>query len=201
MLAGIGYWGYRNEWKIPGLSRAEGNSAAGNAGEEDAKPGPKVVPPEKPDKDCPLDQSRIEFPSAAAVREAGIEVATVNERPMRDTLSAPAEVDYDPTRVARLSSAVPGRIWRVEVEVGQRVRKGDVLALVESAEVGKSKADYLQALTQVDLKSKTVQNLRGAAGTVPSRQIVEAEADLRDARIRRFNAEQALDQSGTAHQW
>ena len=190
-LAAIGYWGYRTEWRIPGFS-ATGEKETDGLAEPADTAGLRVLAPESVNDDCPLDQTRLQFPSAEAVRRAGIRVAPTEEKPLTEALSAPAEVDYDPTRVARLASPVPGRVWRVETEVGQRVRKGDVLALVDAVDVGKTKADFLEALTQLDLKAKTAARLREAAGAVAGRQVLEAEAALRDARIRLFNAEQAL---------
>lgn len=191
VLAGIGYWGYRTEWRIAGFSASRENEAGGPA-EHAAQVGARVVAPESINEDCPLDRTRLEFPSAEAVNSAGIRVAPIEHKSLSETLSAPAEVDYDPTRVARLASPVPGRVWQVETEVGQRVRKGDVLALIDAADVGTAKAGFLEALTQLDLKAKTAARLREAAGAVAGRQVLEAEAALRDARIRLFNSEQAL---------
>ncbi|MBY0524438.1 MAG: efflux RND transporter periplasmic adaptor subunit [Gemmataceae bacterium] len=196
VLAGVAYWGYRSEWKIPGLSGSRSNGSGGEAkggGEHEAGDrGARIVPPESPAKDCPLDRTRIEFPSADALGRAGLQVATVREQPMTATVGAPGEIDYDPTLVARLSSPVTGRVWRVEKEVGERVRKGDVLALLDAARVGDLKAEFLQALTQLNLRTTTLENLKAAGGAVPARQVREAEASLRDGRVRLFNAEQAL---------
>lgn len=195
VLVVIGFVGYRTEWKLSGFSALWGSGrGADEAGgsEDQAAAAVQVVSPKSPDKSCPLNQTRIEFPSAEAIREAGLHVATAVRQPLTATVTVPGEVDYDPNRVARLSSPVPGRVWRVDAEVGDRVRKGDVLALVDSADVGKAKADFLQALTQLDLQIKTLDRLRAAGGAVAGSKILEAQASVRDARIRLFNTEQAL---------
>lgn len=193
VLAGIGYWGYLTEWKLPGFS--SGGQQVGEepeAKQEDKRTSAQVIRPASVDKSCPLDRTRIAFTSAEAVRAAGIEYGAAEQEPVRETISVPAEVNYDPTRVTRLSSPVSGRLWRVEGEVGQRVDKGAVLGLVDSADVGKAKANFLEALTQVGLNATTASRLREAGGAVAGRQVREAEAALRDARIRLFNAEQSL---------
>jgi len=142
---------------------------------------------------CKLHQRRIQFVSREAVDKAGFEVEEVGEEPVEETISANGEVTYDQTRVARVTTPVAGRVWRVEKLVGQSVKKGDVLALVDTFEVGKAKAEFLQALAQVDLKAKTVERLRPLAGTaVAGKDIPEAEAALREAQIRLATAEQAL---------
>jgi cobalt-zinc-cadmium efflux system membrane fusion protein len=142
---------------------------------------------------CKLQQRRIQFVSKEAVEKAGFEVEEVGEEPIEETVSANGEVTYDQTRVARVTTPVSGRVWRVEKVVGQSVRKGEVLALVDAFEVGKAKAEFLQALAQVDLKAKTLDRLRPLAGTaVAGKDIPEAEAALREAQIRLASAEQAL---------
>jgi cobalt-zinc-cadmium efflux system membrane fusion protein len=112
------------------------------------------------------------------------------------SVAGTGEVVYDPTRVARLSSRVPGTVWRVERQVGDSVRQGDLMALVDAAEVGKARTDFLQAFAQFDLKSRTVENLRRASSAVPLRSLQEAETALREARIRLLAAQQTLANLG-----
>jgi cobalt-zinc-cadmium efflux system membrane fusion protein len=138
---------------------------------------------------------RIQFSSYEAIEKAGVDIKPAEESvlPMVEAIAANGEVTYDPRRVASLSSPVPGRVWRVEQELGQPVRPGEVLALVEAAEVGKAKAEFLQALAHVDLRGKTLERLRPLAGTaVAGKEIPEAEAALREAQIRLVSAQQAL---------
>jgi cobalt-zinc-cadmium efflux system membrane fusion protein len=142
---------------------------------------------------CKLHQRRIQFESKEAVDKAGIEVAPVWASPMEEAIAANGEINYDQTRVASLSALVSGRVWRVEKEIGQWVRKDEVLALIDAAEVGKAKAEFLQALAQVDLRGKTLERLRPLAGTsVAGKDIPEAESALREAQIRLVSAQQAL---------
>lgn len=142
---------------------------------------------------CKLHQRRIQLVSKEAAEKAGIEVAPAWEAPMEEAVTANGEVNYDQTRMASLSSLLPGRVWRVDKEIGQQVHKDEVLALVDAAEVGKAKTEFLQALAQVDLRTKTVERLRPLAGTsVAGKEIPEAEAALREAQIRLVSSQQAL---------
>jgi cobalt-zinc-cadmium efflux system membrane fusion protein len=143
---------------------------------------------------CKLHERRIQFASAATAEKAGVDVDVVGEAPMEDLVAANGEVSYDQTRVARLSSRVPGTVWRVDRQVGDPVREDEVLALVDAAEVGKAKAEFLQAYAQLELRRKTYDSLGQAAasGAVPERQLREAETALSEARIRLRGAQQAL---------
>src|SRR5439155_16166333 len=92
---------------------------------------------------CKLHLRRIQFASKEALEKAGIDVEPVWEAPMVEFIAANGEVTYDQTRVARLSARVPGTVWRVTKQLGERVHQGDLLALVDAVEVGRAKAEFL----------------------------------------------------------
>jgi cobalt-zinc-cadmium efflux system membrane fusion protein len=141
---------------------------------------------------CKLYQRRIQFASKGAVEKAGIDVTTVWEAPILESLTANAEITYDLTRVARLSSRAPGSVWWVAKHVGEQVHTGELLALVDSTEVGKAKAEFLQAAVQLDLRTKTLDSIQGASGAMSDRAFREADAAAREAEIRLTTAEQTL---------
>src|SRR5262249_61943443 len=95
---------------------------------------------------CSLHMKRIQFASAESVEKAGVDIAIVAEAPILEAISANGELGYDQTRMAHFASRVPGTVWRVEKQVGDRVAKGDVLALIDAAEVGRLKRGLLQGV-------------------------------------------------------
>lgn len=147
---------------------------------------------------CKLHARRIQFASAAAAEKAGVDVDEVGEAPMEEFVAANGEVGYDQARVARLSSRLPGTVWRVDKQVGDPVRQGEVVALVDAAEVGKAKAEFLQAVAQLELRRLASEGLNKAAasGAVPERQVREGQTAVREAEIRVRGAEQALANLG-----
>jgi cobalt-zinc-cadmium efflux system membrane fusion protein len=148
---------------------------------------------------CKLYRSRIQFTSAAAVEKAGVDIAVVVERPIVEAIPANGEVTYDQTRMAHLSSRVAGSVWRVEKQVGDRVAKGELLALVDAAEVGKAKAELLQSIAQLRLKEAAYEQARPLGnGAIPLKQIRELDAAVQEARIRLQSAQQALVNLGLA---
>jgi cobalt-zinc-cadmium efflux system membrane fusion protein len=143
---------------------------------------------------CELHARRIQFASDEAVRRAGIEVIAAWQQPVSEAVTAPGEVVYDPTHVASLSAPVAGKVWRVFGAIGRPVQKGQVLALVDAAEVGKAKGELLQAVALLDLRSRAMERLRsleqqGAASTA---SVVQTEAQVAEAQIRLVAAQQAL---------
>ncbi len=147
---------------------------------------------------CKLHPRRIQVASQAALDKAGIDPYPVEEGPVEEAVPANGEITYDPNRVAQLGAPVSGRIARVTAEVGQEVKAGAILALVDAAEVGKAKAEFLQALALVGLKGKTLEAMRPAygRGAIPESRYRETEAALREAEIRLVAAQQALGNLG-----
>jgi membrane fusion protein, heavy metal efflux system len=143
---------------------------------------------------CELHPRRIQLASAAAVAKAGLEMVPVTRGPVVEFITAHGEITYDQTRIANLSSPLSGRVWRVEKDLGQPVKKGDVLALVDAVEVGRAKGEFLQALAQREAKKKALERLEGLfrQGAIPEAKYREGETDARVAEIRFVSAQQAL---------
>lgn len=146
---------------------------------------------------CKLYKRRIQLASDEVAARLGIEVRPVATAPVAEGVTAPGETGYDPTRVVRVSARAAGTVWRVERQVGDAVRAGEVLALVDAAEVGRAKAEFLQALTQAELRAQTLAGLREReGGSVPPQSVREAEAAADEARVRLALAEQTLANLG-----
>jgi len=145
---------------------------------------------------CKTHQRRLQFATKESVDKAGIDVVPVWESPMVESIAANGEITYDQTRVTRHSSRVPGTVWWVGKSVGDPVKRGEVLALIDAAEVGKAKSDYLQALALLDQKGKVLEAaenlIREGVYRKGALQQVEAQAAVREAEIRLVSAEQAL---------
>jgi cobalt-zinc-cadmium efflux system membrane fusion protein len=142
---------------------------------------------------CTLHQRRIQFASTEAVSKVGVDIALAQERPVVEAVVANGEITYDETRMARLSSRVAGTVWRVERQVGDDVQQGDVLALIDSAEVGRAKNEFLQAIAQLRLQKTNVARLKPLGrGVVAGSRVLEVEASYEEAHIRLQGAQQAL---------
>ena len=150
--------------------------------------------PGKDPKTCQTHAMRVQFASADAVRKAGVRLAQVVERPMSASLTANAEVGYNRNRLAQVSSPVSGKVWRVDREIGQPVKQGEVIALIDSADVGRAKANLLKAIAEHELKVQTLKRLRTSSesGFRTEAELREAEAAMKAASIEVFNTQQAL---------
>lgn len=230
LLAGLGVWGARGDWKMPdGLRFWAKDTAAPRESSEDSIKVVSETGATQSGESGSLAPRRIEFAEADAVEKAGIRLAPVEVRPpaplpaldastaallgsgstgallaaasltpdrvpLAQYVTAQGAVDFEPSRYARLTSRASGSVWRVEKEIGDSFHAGEILAIIDSAEVGKAKADLLLSLTQVRMRTALVQRLKSAsgAGAVADQRLIDAENSLREARIRLFNDHQAL---------
>jgi cobalt-zinc-cadmium efflux system membrane fusion protein len=104
----------------------------------------------------------------AAIKNAGIEIAPATQRVLVETVKAPARVALNSEAMAHVGSAVGGRANEIKVRVGDAVKKGDVLILVESAELGEAQSDYLQKQTAVSVAESALEPARDAADRAQS---------------------------------
>lgn len=190
ILAGLFLWGHHFNWQIPGLD----DDTKGKHGQTPANRLTEVESLSLDPKARTI--ARIRLPSRATAAKAGIKVAPVQVRAMTHLVQAHGVIDYDKNRFADLSPRASGIAWDVFKKEGDRVRKGEVLAIVAAAEVGRAKAEFLQAIVQVQLRDKILKALKSLPDIVTTRKLQEAEAAYAEARIQMFNGQQALQNLG-----
>jgi cobalt-zinc-cadmium efflux system membrane fusion protein len=136
----------------------------------------------------------VQLASGDVARTAGIESRPAEARGVTQVVETNAEVRYDQTRYAQVSPRVGGNVAKVRVQAGERVKRGDVLALVDSAEVGRAKAEFLTAAAMVAAKQAALERVKSSTeqGFRNKSDLIAAEAETREASIRLFNARQAL---------
>jgi len=156
-----------------------------------------LMPRAENDSTCKVYKSRIQFASIESVRQAGVDVELVERRPISEWVEGNGEIIYDQTRLAELSARVPGTVTRVFKNIGDSVREGDILAVVDAMEVGRAKSDFVKALVSEGLASQTVNRFKGLeTGVVAGRQIIAANAALAQAQASVQSSEQALANLG-----
>jgi cobalt-zinc-cadmium efflux system membrane fusion protein len=149
---------------------------------------------------CKQHHRRIQFASLEAMEKMGVDVRPVWTGPIVETIAVSGEIAFEQPRIAPISSMIAGRIWLLadRGHLGAAVKRGDVMALIDSMEIGKAKGELLQARAQVELKSKVEASLKKLVetGTTSKLELLEAEAAAREAQIRLRSAQQALANLG-----
>lgn len=114
--------------------------------------------------------------NAEQLKRAGITTAQVESRAELGLLQATAQIEPAADRQAKLGARVPGRVVSLGVRVGDRVTKGAVLAVVDSPELGRAKADYVSAIALERVAEGTM-----AREKALFEKRISAEKDWRDA--------------------
>ncbi len=119
----------------------------------------------------------------------GVRTVTVARAEIADYLDVPGRIQADPTRVVRVFPPVGGRLISVEVRPGDRVRKGQTLALLESSEVTGARADYEKARADNEVKQKALQRasllFENQVLSEKEFQQARADAEMAEAELRR----------------
>ncbi len=87
--------------------------------------------------------------SAEAIEAAGIKVEELAAQEISEQLTVTATIRPNQDRITHVSPRVPGRIVKVHVNLGDRVKAGQALAVLDSLDVGEAHSSYLQAKTQL----------------------------------------------------
>lgn len=131
----------------------------------------------------------IVIPEGSALRER-LTIEALEARPVRRALEAPAHVEADPARVARITPPLAGRIVTLAVHFGEEVHTGDTLVTIDSPDLAAAQSDYLDAragLAQADRNLARQQDLNAHG--------IAAHADLENAQTQREIAAAELDRS------
>ena len=116
--------------------------------------------------------------SPAALRSFTVKTAPVERRPLTEDVRVTAVIKPNENRLAHVSPRIAGRVVEVRKLLGDAVKTGDVLAVLDSVELGKAKADYLkfQALTSVQGKNYQRARRLFEQKISSQKEVLEAEA-------------------------
>ena len=124
----------------------------------------------------------------AVQRSSGFAFATAAQRNMTGIIQATGVVTANETRVARIRPLARGRILKVEVRSGDRVKQGQVLLTYDNIDLGEAIGEYLRAAGAVQ-RARTESDfaklsLDRAKNLLDSGAIARAEFDRRQAEFR-----------------
>lgn len=193
VLGAILYLGHRFDWKLPRASANPVNVdpvSRTNPGSHAPKSAPTASVTTL--GDLSSGGARIRFASADALDKTNIQTREVEAITFPEYIVANGSIDYVKTRMAQLSTRAPGIVWQVLAKVGDHVKEGELLAIVESVEIGKAKSEFLQAVIQFELKEKILNVSKNLESVIAKKEIVEMESRLREARIQKVNSQQTL---------
>lgn len=150
--------------------------------------------------DVPTTDGRAIVLTAKFRDRLGLKTAAVRQVPMNPVVKVAGTVTFDPRYVAAIGTRLQGLVRRVNAFEGDPVKRGAVLAEIDSGELGSAQARVLALRAQsraAGLNAKREQEL-ASRGLTTAREVEEASADREDYRSRLIAAEQQVSALGGA---
>lgn len=159
------------------------------------------TPPDTHEEEAPPEESgptEVHL-DADALALSDIEVGVATEG-RSGGLQVTGAITYDQNRVSHVGPKTEGRVEELRAELGTRVTDGQVLAHLESSEVGTTRAELTEAEALLEIARENYERevRLEAQGISSRREVLDAEAELRTVEARRRSAEERLRILGVA---
>jgi cobalt-zinc-cadmium efflux system membrane fusion protein len=121
--------------------------------------------------------------SESRARNAGVAISTVSWEDLGGGIDLAGKITFDDQRVTHVFSPVSGRVVRLVASPGQRVAKGDPLAVLDSPDLGSAVSDLVKAEAAVAAAGRDFERQKElfAAKAVAQRDLEGAESAFRQA--------------------
>jgi membrane fusion protein, heavy metal efflux system len=132
------------------------------------------------------------------IATAGIEIVSPSIGGNGGTIELPATIESDPQATRIVAATVPGRIVELRYNLGDSVRRGETLAVLESREAAGLQAEVQRALAAAELARSTRARDEAlyAKGFRPLREVEISRAAARQAEVALRLAREQVAASG-----
>lgn len=120
----------------------------------------------------------IQVPDRSPLR-GKLAIAPVVEKDIQRDLVLPAVIESDPAHLVKVSPPVAGRVTQLKVTLGERVKAGQPLVVIDSPDLATAYSDYDRAKVLLELALKNRDRQRGLAkiGGAADKDLQQAETD------------------------
>lgn len=94
-----------------------------------------------------------------AAQSAGIGVKTAGSVQMKTVLELPGEIELNADKVVHVVPRVSGVVTEVYKNLGDEVKHGEVIAVIDSRELAELKSEYLASIKRVELAQATFERV------------------------------------------
>ena len=135
---------------------------------------------------------------AQRMQAAGVRLAEAGPATVRSVLQLPGEIRFNEDRTAHVVPRVAGIAESVPANLGQNVKKGQLLAVLSSAAVSEQRSELLAASKRLELARTTYAREKQLWEEKVSAEqdYLQARQALREAEIAVSNAQQKLAATG-----
>ena len=132
------------------------------------------------DKDIGEDDASVVRPRADMLKR--FELGNVARTGIERTQEIPGRIEVDEKRITRIGASVTGRVVEVSVDVGYRVKAGEVLARISSTELTQAQLNFLRSNAAFSLAERALER---------AQQLYKADV-ISAAELQRRESEQSI---------
>ena len=138
--------------------------------------------------------------SDAQVAAAGVAIETAAAASIRSSLQLPGEIRLNEDRTAHIVPRVAGVVENVSADLGQPVKKGQVLAVLSSVTLSEQRSELQAARKRLELARTTYAREKKLweEKISPQQDVQQAQQAMREAEIAVANANQKLAALGAS---
>lgn len=145
---------------IPSCSKQDKSSHEGHTHDPQSKPS-SAEEGHSPEQGSGKHSDEVKLTEEAIKRHA-ITVTAATERVLRPTFVVPARIGFNTEAMAHVGCPLRGRVVELSARLGAVVQKGDLLATIESPELGEAQNDYLTKRILVETAGPAVELAKAA---------------------------------------
>ena len=112
-------------------------------------------------------------------------IEEIHEQPIHEQLTLSGKIEYNKNDLVAYNSLLQGSVVKVNFELGDYVKKGQVLALINSTEIQNLTQEKRSYQTQIALNQKLLKSKKEllADGFTTQAEVLEIEHDIQSAKI------------------
>lgn len=136
----------------------------------------------------------------AQVKAAGVTIQTAGAAKIKSALILPGEIHFNEDRTAHVVPRLVGVVEKVQADLGQKVKKGQVLAVIASTSLSEQRSELLAAQKRLTLAKTTYEREKKLwQDKISAEQdYLQAEQAMQEAEIAVRNAQQKLTALGAS---
>lgn len=138
--------------------------------------------------------------TADTVRTSEITIEKAGPVTMRSVLELPGEIQLNGDKVTHVVPRVAGVLREIRKNQGDEVKKGEVLAVLDSRELAEAKREFLEATQKLSFAKRAFEREEGLwkKNIASEASYLEREREFQEARLKHQSARQQLEALGLA---
>lgn len=133
-------------------------------------------------------------PAPPGAGQARIETAVVSTSQINPVVTLAGKIAYGEDRYSRISSPLQGRVLEVRVKLGDRVKAGDVLLIIDSPDITSAYSEFIKEASDMDFATRAYDLAKDLYENkaIPLKDYKQAENDLVKAKAEFRRAKERL---------